>query len=532
MSIFSKLHYISRLSAAVFLMLSFLCACSHDNTDLSVFPDFTAEKYINLNIVVSAGSEGGTRAMTRGDGEDSGSTAASSIEDGDGRELGSVRESTVKGITLMLYHDEAGINTQDDETKIDFVKYYPVELTDETASDCPYPNNIEAVYTTGEQLLGADFDLTKEYHAIVVANLDLTGTVAVGSSLKTIVENIKPGVRDRVIDKIYTGGGIGVDATDFVMSLEDSNNEIINFANVTPERNGNKLVYNFDNIRIERLAARVDFWMKNATYNDDCEGYEYKVWRASDTNTPTSSDRFVLTAVTPFNLYNGDEYLFKRINDGGAIKYLGDENTGSYVIDPKTKDKTLVQTSPLYYDNTLASLINEDNQNHTLVGKADFCQLTKKLHSDMEKYKEDPTYKTQWVSFQDDGGYDNFILCYPKENTLKDDSPLYYYATGVAIEGDYYKDGVEEPEHRIYYGYLRHQREPLENGASTYSIKMAKDLEVAKEQEKAGAEGVAMNFGVVRNNIYRISIDKITEQGELRIEVKKWDPFTHSTIYM
>jgi len=44
----------------------------------------------------------------------------------------------------------------------------------------------------------------------------------------------------------------------------------------------------------------------------------------------------------------------------------------------------------------------------------------------------------------------------------------------------------------------------------------------------------AMKFGVVRNNIYRISINSIDKKGslDLSIKVKKWDTFTHDWIYM
>ena len=47
-----------------------------------------------------------------------------------------------------------------------------------------------------------------------------------------------------------------------------------------------------------------------------------------------------------------------------------------------------------------------------------------------------------------------------------------------------------------------------------------------------------MNFGIVRNNIYRISIDKVHEKTDetpkitLKIKVKKWDKFEHAPIYM
>jgi hypothetical protein len=43
-----------------------------------------------------------------------------------------------------------------------------------------------------------------------------------------------------------------------------------------------------------------------------------------------------------------------------------------------------------------------------------------------------------------------------------------------------------------------------------------------------------MSCGVVRNNIYRVSIGGITPDDRLilNIKVKKWDKFEHATIYM
>ena len=43
-----------------------------------------------------------------------------------------------------------------------------------------------------------------------------------------------------------------------------------------------------------------------------------------------------------------------------------------------------------------------------------------------------------------------------------------------------------------------------------------------------------MNFGIVRNNIYRVSIEGMSEDAKLKlnIKVKKWDIFEHETIYM
>lgn len=505
MSIISKLHHI-RYMVAASLLLPLVCACSsEDNGDGMAEPQLaSSNQYINLSIVVSSGSEGTMRGTPAGG------------ENGDGREAGSERENLVTGVTVMLYEDAAGINTSA-ETTLAFCKYYPVSLVSRETAGTPYATKTdEAVYSTGDQpLVGSGLDMSKEYRAIVVANQNMASTFTTASKVKD--------VRDYVTTHVYSGSGLGADASHFVMSLETD--YTVNFASPSSKTTvGNKTTYHFDGIRIERLAARVDFWTNNATYatndgatptphNYAAPGYVYPVWKTTDT-TPTSDDRFVLTAVTPFNIYTDGEYLFKRTDDT-TIPYLADESTTNYVIDPQRSTKTAA--SPTYYNNTLASLLTLDETYSTLANATGYYQSMETLHGST----------TQKAGFNDDGGKDNFILCYPKENTLLPASPLYYYATGVAIEGYYYvnNDASQTPTRYIYYGYLRHQGE----SDGPYTIKQRAEMLTTET-----SSSTAMNYGVVRNNIYRISIDKINEKGtlELSIKVKKWDTFTHSWIYM
>ena len=503
MSIISKLHHI-RYMVAASLLLPLVCACSsEDNGDGMAEPQLaSSNQYINLNIVVSSGSEGTMRGTPAGG------------ENGDGREAGSERENLVTGVTVMLYEDAAGINTSA-ETTLAFCKYYPVSLVSRETAGTPYATKTdEAVYSTGDQpLVGSGLDMSKEYHAIVVANQNMASTFTTASKVKD--------VRDYVTTHVYSGSGLGADASHFVMSLETD--YTVNFTSPSSKTTvGNKTTYHFDNIRIERLAARVDFWTNNATYGEKdalahnyrAPGYVYPVWKTTDLSTPTSTDKFVLTAVTPFNLYNADEYLFKRTND--AAPYLAEEFATNYVIDPNTAGKTAA--SPTYYNNTLTYLVGIDETNLSLSAATGYFQAANALY----------VSSTQKAKFTGDGDKDNFILCYPRENTLSTSSPLYYYATGVAIEGDYYPAGSAadwtKAKHFIYYGYLRHQGE----GTGPYIIKARTDLSTTETYT------TPMNFSVVRNNLYRISIDKITEKGELelKIMVKKWDTFTHSWIYM
>ena len=112
---------------------------------------------------------------------------------------------------------------------------------------------------------------------------------------------------------------------------------------------------------------------------------------------------------------------------------------------------------------------------------------------------------------------EDVIVAYPMENTLLPESPLYYNATGIAVEGYYYKGGLTATNPRkVYYGYLRHQGED-----TSYDITTTNSTTELSHQE------TAMNIGIVRNNIYRVWIGSIDNKRNLtlRIVVKKWDKF-------
>lgn len=533
MSVFSKTYSIRHLMAAA-LLLPLLCACSlmsedYDGCDKPEPPLMaTANHYINLNIVVSTGNENVTRATPAGG------------EDGDGREEGLPRENNVNGITFMLYEvsDGEDINNLADDKRLAFIKYFPVELKEETAKD------IEAVYTTGPQSLeNSGINLNSKYHALVVANLDLTQEgFDVGSKVKDVLEHTSASNPQL----IYNGSSVGATAKDFVMSSEKD--FPVDFKHpqrteTTPTINGAEVTYVFESITIERLAARVDFWtdkeyVETSAGNGYYSGYKYNV---VDQNGNKNGE-FVLTAITPFNFYRSNEYIIKRIGDERSYSYLAQESDSyktdytngisRYVIDPKTfnKGETGLPESetPKYYNYPLKDLVEKD-----LSGIMD-------LNSDFQavtiRSVEEP--KNQWnnAKLTQSDGSKIIIIGYPKENTLPMNASLYDYATGLRIEGDYYKDGFDQDKdpdsHLVYYGFLRHEGE----GTGSYEVYTKEKL--IEEKEKLYSQ-FPMNFGVVRNNIYRISIDKITQTTEdeqpkitWQIKVKKWDEFKHGTIYM
>lgn len=499
--------------------LSMTTACYNYDRDVEDVVN-TGDCYINLAISVSNGNHS-TRAVPTGG------------EDGDGREAGFERENTVTGITLILYRDATGINTTSNPT-LDLVRYFPVILETggrETQGSDQSPHKEEARYTTGNQFIGKygdghHLDLGATYHAIIIANAP-----SVAASLIEGTSKLSD-VRDVTLSTIYSGDPtMSADAcTHFVMSSEQKNT--INFGSVTatnldgtPHIQGMDMLFNFTGqpIVIERMAARIDFWSANSTGYDDThyskKGYVYNV-------TGSTTDKFVVTGIVPFNLNNGhstygSEYLLKRQCadkdnlDVTKISRLADETTSSYVIDPQTLSKT--SGTP-----TLTSSLSGL---YTLIGGEGGTV-------DVESTTDNPYYHSiesmhgSTTACSTIDSKENVIVCYPMENTLLPTTPLYYYATGIAIVGYYYQGGTGAGTRYVYLGYLRHQGDDTSYEIQPYTTPLATDATMGTT--------TAMNFGIVRNNIYRVSIGSIDKKGtlDLKIKVKKWDPFIHDFIYM
>lgn len=486
------------------LLLPMASACSLVTDDIDNIVNQSEASYINLTIAVSNGHDNSTRA--EGDKPTAG-------ENGDGREAGFLRENAVSGITLILYQDANGINGSD-ATTLDLVKYYKVERTGTPLT----ANGVEAYYTTGNQKLNeGDVDFSKSYHAIVIANADLRGKVT------TLGQ-----VRDYRFNTLYDGNesSSASNCTNFIMSSESD--YTMNFQTTTPTTFNDGLLYTFDNVLIERLAARIDFWAAcsngyKSTYTTP--GYEYDV--------DGTSDKFVVTGIMPFNLNagnasNGGEFLIKRLaNEVSAsptITYLADETGSNYVMDPATSYKTEGELT--YFKNKLLEMGN-NLADITSLSTNTYYKSIASLHSAVTATGSDtgyPTYTEGSLSGE------NIIITYPMENTLWGASLLYNYATGIAIEGDYYFNGTGTPEHRIFYGYLRHNG----TSASAYSAMLGSAMNTMATSTSSNC----MEYGIVRNNIYRVYISKINSIQDntlvikIKIEEKKWRHVDNPTIYI
>jgi len=497
--------HIVRLLLIALTVLPALTSC-YDYGEEGELQNSDNVNYINVTVAVSTSNGAMTRANMPLGGED-----------GDGNEKGiDTRENYVKGVTLIFYRDvantTAGINATEvnaQNTTIDHVVYYFVERDDNVPANHHLPG--EVYYTTGDQQLSPSFRVDKKYRMLVVANANLTNMITPG--VTTLAQ-----VREMTLKKAYEGTGFSTDASEFVMSSEEAPDYLIDFSDADYDNTVHRRTLRLDRVHIERMAARIDFLAKNGKYTTDeystgsfilsipVSGYEYTIG---------TNDHFVLTRVIPFNLNmgsvnaSGDEYLFKRTNDATA-PYLADETTDNWVVDPYASQKISTQTSHFAW--TTNPLTNVETQMSTATNIVTLNPIT--LAS--------PEIQTVKQSV---GGYADFIVAYPKENTLKEGSLLYYNATGIAFEGYYFHNGSHASGVRkVYYHYLRHQGE----SSSAYQA-----LQSPLSKDAACGATPAMNFGVVRNNIYRIEISSLTEEVlNLKIKVKKWDKFEHDVIYM
>lgn len=494
--------------------LAMLTACTDDDIDKA--PNVNG-CYINLAISVSNGNSHSTRAGEKPTGG----------ENGDGREAGFERENTVSGITLILYKDGTGIsiNTASDPT-LDLVRFFPVTNRNADAQGTSYTTKKEeAYYTTGDQPLGKHgLDMTATYHAIVIANAP-----NVALSLKEGTSKLSD-IRDKTLGSIYYGDESknADNCTNFVMSSEQDNTINFGSATLTKDAAGD---YHYDvsaqPLMIERMAARIDFWAASSNgYKTSAEnpnytkpGYEYDV-------TGSTTDKFVVTGIVPFNLTNGDatygnEYLLKRlrtnISDATTTSYLADETTTNYVIDPKTTTK-LTATTP--------GLTSSLKGVYTLIGDGTKFESTtdNPYYHSIESMHGSTTGRFSYTEGTKTA--EDVVVCYPMENTLLPESKLYYHATGIAIVGYYYTNGTGPGDRLVYLGYLCHQGDAASYDIAPYTTPLATDATMGTT--------TAMKYGIVRNNIYRVSINGIDKKGvlDLKIKVKKWDPYTHSFIYM
>ncbi|MDY5768418.1 MAG: fimbria major subunit [Alloprevotella sp.] len=398
-------------------------------------------------------------------------------EDGDYRLGAFVNEYEARNATILLYSDAAGINGSANTT-IDYALYAP---TLNPTSTSPVAYKTDVLHYSRPLKPGI-------YHVIVIVNAgdrtDLEG--------KTLGE-----VRDERMGDPYllSDPNDPTSAHTFVMSNEKD---------ATIDLTGPGGVQNVKTVEVdvERLAARIDF-SPGVSYetpgyyggkmleNKEINGtnypvcFEYQVLQEGTTNT--NDDRFYLTSVQPINLWTNKTYLIKRVSDikwadENHLIYLGDETTNAL------GEASRYVFSPYFFQRT------KGNESQFAVSYGNGAETAPK-----EGEYIDP----------DDANLKYYILTYARENTISYNAPKAFYATALRLKGYYWKNETSTYTEKTYTYYIRHA-----------------------DPNNTNAEAVPMKYGIVRNNVYRISINRVNSLGVMIIETKDWITKELPPIYM
>ena len=405
-------------------------SCSMMHEDYEPMPDMLGDSYVS--VTVSAGSR---EATTRG---------PQGGEDGDGREDARENEYKISNLTLLLYRDDAGINSTANPTIEHAIYFSSFNVVTENGND-GYDNK---TYSTFTKKLDDGIERA-EYHVIAIAN---------AGDKTSLKGNTLSSVRNHIITEQWKAAASINDYTDFVMTSEED-------ATIDMTTGGGSFENPFTaTIDVERLAARIDFDIEGGTYypdSGDGDYYEYPV-EGSD------NDCYRLKSITVKKMLTSGSHLIKRVaNDvnGTGLSYLGEETADAknvatnYVLDPWTNKKASTLPTGLSYQEP--NLIN-----------------VKKI----------------------DGEETFFTLAYTQENTLpsvENDEIKATYATALEFTGEYISNGTSKGVSTVTY-YIRHS-DPNDNAAETspmkygivrnniYRVKVSK----VKKQDPAIPEGSA-----------------------------------------
>lgn len=504
-------------------------------------------------------------------------------ENGDGRELGVHHENDVENITVFYYRADNDINSSatTEVNKLAYISDVNFHPEESEARDGVFTKDVPI---TVSQMVPQNYEYTDGDQYIVVANMgDFMGlqkSISLGALRDYLVDNAW-----KTNDATYVA-----DYTDFVMSNERKSTFLGGEGTISePHRVA---------VDIERVAARLDFCVDGSTNAGD-----QLLYPVMDGTDPVGS--LYLTHVRPFNVMQRPTYLIKRLGyDDAHLTYLQDEKAYAnyegddakfpFVVEPHTWQKPAsgsANNAPLanWFEGTRYSSAQTAIANNNY---SDWFTNDYKVHQNRSGEGIDGF--TTGTTYIGDGLCDNvYVLSYANENTMTPSSSTAEVITGYLLRGIYVpsvvysgvdSDGkavnpVEFTKGTEFSRYRPLTTEYGESQAVYFTTKALADAYKAKHTSTPGVVdsypgGVCyylaylrhdnpdlygigagvdpyispyitpMEFGIVRNNIYRLKVsftgpgystlpdNPPTEPLGIKpyIYVRKWYQITHPAI--
>lgn len=500
-----------------------LTACTDYREDMYINPE--GESYLQLRISF-ANETPATRAVPQGD------------EDGDGRENAHFKENNIYNICFFIYNDGGNLfNAAADATTFKYKGYVGGLMLTGASSYTTAPIKIKS-YTpvAGDRIivLANVGDLTSSYNTVGALKSAEIARSAVWSASTKIKDYNMFAMSSCTDDATYGG-------------VDD-----------TPE--GSYANPFTANVEIERIAARVDWVLPLNSSSEpdlDANGAKYSVSQTGTAGTMYITDiRMVNDAVS-------NTYLIRRTAPtvGGAVTYMGKQTVDvvsylpqSYVITPTSVAKGSETTYATWFD---ASCFSESQTNTSFFSGSDY-NVYNNAFSEPDRFK---VGTTQWC----------YTIGYTMENTMTLEKQNNNLRTGLLLKSVfvpttvytaadlstqttgtygttfYYLENEDNREQSKFFSeesimtaYVtahpgNYSKHTYTGGVCYYYIWI----------KHAGCDDLAlegtypMEYAIVRNNIYRIQVERVLSIGtptpvstKEAIRVRRWNRREHPVILL
>lgn len=535
-----KNHLYTYLTALMVSALAFT-GCSRDHVADGIVDEAGNMLILHVGLAAPAGHARATSNPTGG-------------ENGDGWRVGRYNENNIYDVYLYKYSSTDGINASDD-TPVTLLATAKDVNFKPSASDADSYGKIskDITFNVGDYI----YEASNHDHFIAAIN---TTVLPLSTTLGKL--------RNELITRSCIQNGSEMKDYDRFTMANAHDSEFMG-------GQGTESSPYIVNIDVERTTARIDFAYSSAaaaagTFRIEDGQYIYKVNGAPE-------DEVHLSHVRATNVMQAPSYLIKRLaaTATDAPAYLADETdpASKYVVEPTTWTKTIADAEDSKLDfhywfrdswymtavNTYNSLSNP------------WFRTEDKVHVGSGNAFTDGTTLDEV-----DHDWNYYVLNYANENTMMAEQTLHHYTTGLILKATYvpakvykavdtgtgtitldaaYTEGKtfwrwhdidtnkdiffsNEAAANAYQSLHPHSLVfPYTDGQCYYNVWLR------HENIESDPTTTMMEFGIVRNNIYRVCVeftgvgmpdipDDMTTPENIRmfIYVRKWNLIEHPTI--
>lgn len=540
------------------LVLPLFCSCLHDS--FSGCPDYTqvpdTNEYSNLTLVLNV--NGDPRLISR--------TSENPLggEDGNGLRLGEHHENDIENLCIFAFADEGrdGVSGLPGNTPVKYCRYVEDVNFHPTYANTFYSNKLST-------------EVNIRFDGKIVHSTDAFLVLANVGDKTSEVTNLQD-VRNLLVTKTLTRPASAdaplADCTQFAMA--NANNST-NLGGKGTETDPYKVA-----VDIERITARVDFWFApTLDESNKPEGLAdipllgYKVVDKYDNSTQLGW--MYISHIKLINVAQYAPYALKRLaaTETATPDYLGDEQHENdeavkYVVEPYTweKPKGTLTHAMLYGNTHMLYAIQNYNQSNFFTA----TEAVRNYATPQTFPNNRDGFNAGWSKDSGTSGESYYVLDYINENTIAADHTSGYNTTSLLLKTKFipntlhYIDGTSLQTRSAQYGETFWAMEVMtadkriklyfatEEAANLYksqnpSYTFAAPVEYVNgdnyytiwiRHDNNGDDATIgkMEYGIVRNNIYRIGVERVVGPGSpaplsvenpedinLHIYVRKWN---------